>query len=172
MSETKKLFESIQNKLTEGVDWNYYDKFEALVDKYMPNQGEGENKASQTVTAINKLIYKWYNDGDVYDNTYYMEGWANDISSYANWLYNNVDASVLANIGHCKADAGYELILKELADEYLNETVLAELEKEPKTGSIYDCDGPFKFEEHDDGEEDYYGYDPEEDYYDYEEFDD
>ena len=84
MSDTKKLFESIQNKLTEGVDWNYYDKIEALIDKYMSDRGEGENKASQTVTAINKLVYKWYNDGDVYDNTHYLDGWANDISSYAN----------------------------------------------------------------------------------------
>lgn len=156
MSGTKKLFESIQNNLTEGVDWNYFDKFEEITDKYMPDRGEGENKASQAVTAINKLIYKWYNDGDVFDNTHYLDGWANDLSSYANWLYSNVGATMLDNIEDCKNDDQYELLLKDLADEYLNDVVLAELEKEPKTGSIYECDGPFEFREesyYDDEEE-------------------
>ena len=41
-----------------AVDWGYYDKFEELVDKYMPMRGEGETKASQIVTAVSKLIYK------------------------------------------------------------------------------------------------------------------
>lgn len=67
-----------------AVNWNYFDKFEAITVKYMPDYGEGETIASQAVTAVNKLIYKWYNDGDVFDNTKYLEGWWNDLSSYAN----------------------------------------------------------------------------------------
>ena len=50
-----------------ATDCGYFDKFEALVDKYMPMRGEGETAASQIVTAVNKLIYKWYNDGDVFE---------------------------------------------------------------------------------------------------------
>ena len=50
-----------------SVDWNYYDKYEDISDQYMPNMGEGETLASQLVTAVNKLIYKWYNDGDVFE---------------------------------------------------------------------------------------------------------
>ena len=72
-----------------SVDWSYFDKFDGIIDKYLPTKGEGETKATQIVTAINKLIYKWYNDGDVFDNTYHLEGWANDLSDYANWLYEN-----------------------------------------------------------------------------------
>ena len=41
----------------DGVDWDYYDKFNKLVDKYLPSQGEGENMATQLVTAITKIIY-------------------------------------------------------------------------------------------------------------------
>ena len=69
-----------------AVDWSYFNQYEELINVYMPIQGEGDTMATQAVTAVNKLIYKWYNDGDVYDNTYQMNGWANDLSSYANWL--------------------------------------------------------------------------------------
>ena len=85
-----------------AVDWGYYDKFDGLNDKYLPISGEGETKATQIVTAVSKLVYKWYNDGDVFDNTFHLEGWANDLSSYANWLYEHTDAdNILANISNC-----------------------------------------------------------------------
>lgn len=138
------------------TDWGYFDKFETLVDKYMPMRGEGETVASQIVTAVNKLIYKWYNDGDVFDNTHHLEGWANDLSSYANWLYENTkDAwKILNKIADCVTEGEYEDLLQELADKLLNEEYLAEQNKVAKVGTIYDCDGKFKYEEWDD-EEDY-----------------
>ena len=49
--------------------------------------------ASQLVTAVNKLVYKWYNDGDVYDNIHSLDNWANDLSSYANWPYKYIPES-------------------------------------------------------------------------------
>ena len=140
-----------------AVDWGYYDKYEELIEKYMPMRGEGETVASQIVTAVNKLIYKWYNDGDVYDNTHHLEGWANDLSDYANWLYENTKNAwkILNKIADCVTESDYEDLLKELADELLNEDFLAEQNKVEKTGTIYDCDGKFKYEEQDD-EEGYY----------------
>lgn len=146
----------------KGVDWGYYDKFNGINDKYLADRGEGETLATQTVTAINKLIYKWYNDGDTYDTTT-MEGWANDLTSYANWLDKNIDGAgiILNKIYELRYNdnAGYEKILQELADAYLNEDVLAKLNEQPKNGSVYDCDGNFVFDEHyedeDDGWSDY-----------------
>lgn len=140
-----------------AVSWNYYDKFESLTDKYMPMRGEGETVASQIVTAVNKLIYKWYNDGDVFDNTHHLEGWANDLSSYANWLYENTKDSwkILNKIADCVTESDYEDLLQELADKLLNEEYLVEQSKLEKVGTIYDCDGKFKYEEQND-EEDYY----------------
>lgn len=132
-----------------AVDWGYYDKFENLIDKYMPMRGEGETKASQTVTAVNKLIYKYYNDGDVFDNTHHLVGWANDLSSYANWLYEYTKNAwkILNKISTCYTNEDYEDLLKELADELFDEEYLAEQNKEEKIGTIYDCDGKFKYEE-------------------------
>ena len=149
-----------------AVDWGYYDKFEALIDKYMPMRGEGETKASQIVTAVNKLIYKWYNDGDVYDNSYALEGWANDLSSYANWLYYHTDAgNILDKITICFSGGNYEELLKELADKLLNETYLAEQDKVEKIESIYKCIGKFKYVEFEEEEEEYDYEEDEEDEY-------
>lgn len=155
VSGGKSKNESI-NKLMESVAWGYFDKFKEIDDKYMPDQGEGETMASQIVTAINKLIYKWYNDGDVYDNVNSgMTGWANDLSDYANWLdkYCKPASKILADIYSCSNDDEYEDILKELADKCLDEKYLMTMEEKSKQGSIYNCDGKYKFEEQDENDE-------------------
>ena len=146
-----RLTESILNKLNEGVSWDYYDKFHQLNEKYLPESGEGDTLATQAVTAINKLVYKWYNDGDVYDNSNPsgLTGWGNDLSSYANWLYRNVDGAKyilegINNIGYNSEDE-YEELLKNLADLVYSD--LENLNKQPKDGSIYKCDGPFSWDE-------------------------
>ena len=136
-------------------DWSYFDKFHDVIEKYMPWQGEGETVASQIVTAVNKLVYKWYNDGDVFDNTHGMKGWCNDISSYANWLYFHATAEVrriLLSVYDCECDGDYEDLLAELADSLLNESVL-EACTALKQGSIYKCDGPFEFRQDEEDEE-------------------
>lgn len=131
-----------------GVEWDYFNKFSNITDKYLPVVGQGDTKATQIVTAVNKLIYKWYNDGDVYDNTYNLEGWGNDLSSYANWLSKYVQKSrkILQRIRYIVVESAYEELLKELADTLLDEQFLAEQEAITKVGSIYNCSGEFMFE--------------------------
>lgn len=140
-----------------AVNWNYYNnkKFDELNDKYLPVKGEGETNATQIVTCVNKLVYKWYNDGDVFDNTYHLKGWANDLSSYANWLYENTKDSwkILNKISTCYNGSDYEDLLKELADKLFDEEYLAAQDKIEKVGTIYECNGKFKFVESYDDEE-------------------
>lgn len=141
-----------------AVEWDYFDKFDEVSDKYLPSRGEGETKATQIATAVNKLIYKWYNDGDVFDNTYHMDGWANDLSSYANWLDQNTAEAgdILYKIVSCWNDSDYENLLKKLADTFLNEEYLAKQNEFVKYGSVYECDGRFEFQEYsDEYDEDY-----------------
>ena len=138
-------------------EWSYFDKFETINDRYLPSQGEGETKATQVVTAVTKLVYKWYNDGDVYDNTYALEGWCNDLSSYANWLHSHSDDKVqriLEKIAICCNGSDYEDLLAELADTLLDSEELEKMNAIPKDGSIYKCEGHFVFEEYDEEEED------------------
>ena len=139
-----------------AVQWSYYDKFEGINDKYLPYKGEGATKAMQIVVAVNKLIYKYYNDGDVFDNTYHLEGGGNDLSSYANWLYYQTTdkaEKILDKIVECYNDNDYEDLLKELADELLNEEYLAKQSNFEKMKTVYNCNGRFKYKEED---EEYY----------------
>lgn len=153
-----------------AVDWSYYndESFKRASDMYLPISGEGDTKATQLVTAISKLIYKWYNDGDVYDNTNgILEGWCNDLSSYANWIREYIPGSarILDGVYDCYNGSEYEDLLRDLADEYLDLEDLEILNQEPKVDSIYSCDGPFEFNEFNEDEDD--------DYYDeYDGFDD
>lgn len=136
-------------KCEQGVKWDYYNRFETINDKYLPRIGEGDNMATQICTALNKLVYKWYNDGDVYDNTYSLEGWLNDLSSYANWIYKYLPLSqkILDRIEDVD-EQGYECLLKDLVDKFLNKETLSYYEKQEKVDSIYECKGKFKFIEH------------------------
>lgn len=141
------------------ISWSYYKKFSDVTNKYLTDVGEGTTKATQIVTAINNLVYKWYNDGDVYDNVHsYLNGWCNDLSSYANWIYENVPSTrkILMRIYHTSREDEYEHILSDLADELLqNEKLEMENEKQ-SVGSIYKCDGPFEFNEFNDGDDEWF----------------
>lgn len=139
-------------------DWGFFDKYEAVTESRLPDRGEGETMGSQIVTAVTKLVYKYYNDGDVYDNTGALEGWWNDLSSYANWLLENVEGTgrILYGISGCLDGGDYEDLLADLAEMTLNEEFLAKYDARPKQGTIYDCAGPFKYEEPEEEEEDDY----------------
>lgn len=141
-----------------GVSWNYYNSelCDKINDKYLLSRGEGDNMATQIITAINKLIYKWYNDGDVFDNTYYLDGWWNDMSSYANWLAKYVDGAseILNRIKIITSESEYEFLLKDLYDKFFDEKLLANYEQREKVDSVYECKGEFMYEEYNDEEDD------------------
>lgn len=157
-----------KEELAESVSWDYYDnqRFHDINDKYLPSSGEGDTLATQAVTAVNKLVYKWYNDGDVYDNSnpVGMTGWANDLSSYANWLAQNIDGAkdILDGIfGLSYGDeSSYENLLRNLNDLVMDEEYLDQLNSQPKDGSVYNCSGDYSWDESrnydDEDEDDYY----------------
>ena len=140
-----------------AVKWDYFNKFDELSDRYLPDMGEGETKATQIVTAVSKLVYKWYNDGDVFDNTHYLDGWCNDLSTYANWLAKCTSkaGAILDKIANCLSNGDYEELLKELADSLLEEEYLSQQNEFEKVDSIYKCDGKFKFEEYNEEDDDW-----------------
>lgn len=141
---SKKLKEDV-----EGVAWSEFDKFSDILAQYLPDRGEGETKATQVATAISKLVYKWYNDGDVYDNRYALDGWANDLSSYANWLdeYILEAPGILRDIKHVTTENSYEQLLYRLCSAVVVPEKLENWNTEAKVGSVYDCSGPFEFRE-------------------------
>ena len=149
-----------------GVDWDYYDKYEELSDKYLPRRGEGDTLATQICTAVNKLVYKWYNDGDVYDNTHKMAGWWNDLSSYANWLARYVPGAkeILDRIYVCSTHGEYEHILKDLTDLCFDESDMKRRNRMETNGTVYNCVGDYVFsDKYEDEDEDEYDEDYDDD---------
>ena len=141
------------------VEYPYFGRFATAKYEdeggYLPHWGEGSTLASQTVTAVNRLVFGWYNDGDVFDNRFALKHGDNDLSDAANWLVQNIGGTsiILFRISRVRTEAEYEQILKELADHCLDPSLLERLAREDACGSIYDCKGEFGHEEYD--EEDY-----------------
>lgn len=152
-----------------------YEDFCKDVDDYMsehpgilPDNGEGETLGNQAFTAVNRIIYKWYNDGDIFDNVKTpLVGWANDLSSYANWLFtqdemdNEYVQEILDGINDVATEKDYENLIQELfytVTEWIDEK---DLLNKPKVGTIDECKGPFEFRKGYDGcindEDDYEG---------------
>lgn len=150
----KEINEGVENmkKLTEGHSWDDFSdpETDSIEKEYLPDSGEGETMMHQAVTAATKLIYKWFNDGDVFDNNYGLKGWANDLSSYANWLDENIPEAepILARIKTIGSDEdAYTDLLYDLMKAVFNPNMVTEYAGQPKTGTIYDCDGPYNFYE-------------------------
>lgn len=126
----------------------YMEKFGEILDEYLPNCGEGDNLATQTVTAVHKLVRGWFDNGDIYDGTCYriVSTHLNDLSSYANWLSSNtVGKYILVEIADCEGEWDYSWLLYRLANVLLNAETLKEKAKFPKRGTIYKCKGVYEF---------------------------
>lgn len=155
----------MKRMIVSSTDWESDPKYKNAVSKYLPDYGEGDNKAEQVVTAMNRLMFKWWNDGDVYDNHWanglYTEG-VNDLSSEANWLYKNGPRRLkfmMQGVHSCESEEDYEDLLSDIASQCFKPEYLEEASLQPKVGSVYNCDGPFSFEEYyedEDGEEGWY----------------
>lgn len=146
MNNQDKLLQETLNKLNENVSWDYFDKYQDIADEFGV-VGESKNMANQIVSAISILIYRWYNDGDTYDNLDGLIGSYNDISSFANWLYTYCPETqeILKSIYDVSGDMSmYENILKGLADTMFNKTILNKYVDKQVEGNIFKCDGPFK----------------------------
>ncbi|MDR2571811.1 MAG: hypothetical protein LBD23_16155 [Oscillospiraceae bacterium] len=144
--EARKIIE-LRKYEKNGVHWDYYDKITKLNKKYLLPTGEGETIATQTTTAVNKLVYKWYNDGDVFDNTANLKGWANDLSSYANWLYKHKPETqpILDRIYEINTKNQYEILLKDLTDTLMDKQKLSDDDIKQKISSVYKEDGNFRY---------------------------
>ena len=111
---------------TKELSWDdFSDPVTDRIEKdFLPANGEGDSMMSQAVTATTKLIYKWFNDGDVFDNTFGLQGWANDLSDYANWLDENIPeaAAILSRIKAVGSDeSAYTQLLFDLMHAVFND---------------------------------------------------
>lgn len=129
----------------EIVKWDCFKNEHC--ERYLETRGQGETMATQASAALNKLIYKFYNDGDVFDWTYHKPTW-NDLSSYANWLYTYLPETreILEKaVRYGATETDYTIALYELYElVFENHDMLDELNTHPAIGDIYNQEGVFE----------------------------
>ena len=114
--------------------------YSILTNKYLPEDGQGENKASQLVTAANTIIYGWYTNGDT------ISGDGNDLTSYANWIDKYIKEPEIRKIlkdDHIDYNDTYYLseIILPLIRFVFREDFLEGLAGQEAEGDIYECQG-------------------------------
>lgn len=56
-----------------STGWPESPKFEKLTEKYMPKSGAADNELGEALRSINQAVYRYYNDGDMYNKGYGKE---------------------------------------------------------------------------------------------------
>lgn len=138
MTKLQKDLQTLMVEFDNLTDEN--SSYSILTDRYLPSMNQGKNKASQLVTAANKIIYGWYNNGDT------ISGNGNDLTSYANWIDRHIKEPEIRKILKDDyidyIDTYYldEIILP-LIKFVFREDFLEELSSQEIEGDIYECQG-------------------------------
>jgi len=151
-----------ENTINEFVSKELEARNEPLYNKLVPGQGDAETVEGEMLRAINRLIYRWYNDGDKY-----YEGYGTETAGPAH--------SFLVNARHPQREAMNQLFKEFISDdEYekmLNDildVILDHIESRQGKYTKNTLGGIFNYEpEFEDEEDDYdeYDYDDEDDDY-------
>lgn len=104
------------DKLSESI--------ENLRSQYVPGMGAAETRGGEIIRALDRLTYRFYNDGDKVDEGYGIE----TVNSSYRYLLNHLPADVLRTLpslsGLCWMDDRYEehlLAWWQAITEYLEE---------------------------------------------------
>lgn len=74
----KNAKKDLSSSKKESSGWIESPKFDKLTKQYMPASGEADNELGETLRSINRVVYRYYNDGDMWNKGYGKEtvNWA------------------------------------------------------------------------------------------------
>ena len=154
--------------LKEFVGGELEARNEPLFDKLVPGQGTAETLEGEMLRAVNRLVYRYYNDGDKYNEGYGTET-AGPAHSFLVNAVHPLRAKMDSIMGEEKlSDNEYENMLKMVLGLILDYIESKEGEYTKNTqGDIFDYPSEFEDEDdyYDDEEDDYYDDEEDDDYY-------
>ena len=156
LSEGKLLNEFVGKEL-EDRNEKYFD--------LVPGQGKADTVEGEMLRAINKIVYRWGNDGDEY-----MRGYGTETAGPAHSFLINSDNPKRAALEVIfRRGTNYEQTIKDALDLILDYIESRNGEYTKNTlGDMLDWEAEFENEEYEDEEEwdheDYYDDDEEDDY--------
>ena len=134
----------------------------ALFDELVPSFGKAESKAGEIVRATNRIIYRWFNDGDKIGLDYGKET-CNAPARFLMMEGGMIISDVVSRLWGLYDDEEYEMYLDDLGDaviEFLKEH--PELRNE-HTEDMYNYREPEDLEWDDDEDEEDYNEEEEDD---------
>jgi len=151
-----------QKTITEFVGKELEDRNEPLYDKLVPGQGDAETIEGEMLRAINRIVYRFYNDGDKY-----FEGYGTETAGPAHSFLVNANhplkSAMVKLFDEPSGDNSYERMLKDVLDMILDYIESRQGKYTKNTlGGMFNYEPEFEEEEEDDDDYDYY--DDEDDY--------
>jgi hypothetical protein len=154
-----------ENLIKEFLQEPLKSRNEALWDKLVPSSGPSKSVEGEMLRAMNRLVYRWYNDGDRF-----WEGYGTETAGPAHSFL--VNSSQINREEQRKLEALFDAVVGEYRDEVYEkmldevaELVLSYIEGIPEDQydelgrEMFDFDSEYEDEEEDD-------YDEEDDFYD------
>ena len=100
-----------------GDDWS----FEHLFDTLVPNNGKCDTLAGELLRAINRIEYRWFNDGDRFNEDYGIETCGQPAYFLAHYIYEEEDEApfwnILLNVDTDGNDEKYDEMIEELKNK-------------------------------------------------------
>lgn len=156
-------YDQAVGKVNEFVGKELEDRNEPLYDKLVPGKGDADTVEGEMLRAINRIAYRFYNDGDKYFEYYGTEtaGPAHSFLVNANHPLRSAMRKIL---DEPSGDASYERMIKDALDMILDYIESRRGKYTKNTlGGIYDYEPEFEEEEEEDDYDNYDDYDDEED---------
>ena len=157
LREIKAASGADRENIIKSVD----DKLQAYFDKLVPTSGNSQFLEGEMIRAINRIIFRNFNDGD-----YFYQGYgAETVGPAMSFLVNHREIPIEVRrqiidvereaIG--SLDKGYEDYIYQIAAIILNYIDSKNGEFTPSTADLWDYDSEYEaFEEEEDEEDDYY----------------
>ena len=157
-----------ENLIKEFIGGPLGKRNDVLFDKLVPGSGDSETVEGELIRAINRIIYRWFNDGDYFYQGYGIEtaGGAHSFLITSKQIPFDLQSTLTSifNKAEGAPEDGYERLIK-----FALEKVVDHVEATPEDEYTKLDRGMFDFEpeyEEEEEEDDYYDeYEEEEDYY-------
>lgn len=144
--------------LNEFIGGELEKRNEALYDKLVPGMGAADTVEGEMLRAMNRIIYRYYNDGD-----YYYKGYGIETAGPAHSFLVNAyhpQKSALRRIFDESRGEEYEQMLNDALDVILDHIESRQGDYTKNSEDMFDYEPEFEQEEEDDDWDDY-GYDDE-----------
>jgi hypothetical protein len=146
-----------RKNLNEFIGGELEKRNDALYGKLVPGMGKADTQEGEMLRAINRIIYRYYNDGDEY-----FRGYGTETAGPAHSFLVNANTGVRSAMEKIFGDGtNYEETIQDALEHILSHIEAKQGKYTPNAEDMFSYEAEFEDEE--DYEDDYY--DEEEEYY-------